>query len=85
MTAIIECQIIPQNTIITWRIRSIENLQPQIKQTNKQIDTHIKLGFYDMPGSVIHLTEKRLNYQTKKISFSVIRTIIEIWSQIAII
>ena len=23
-------------------------------KTNKQIDTHIKLGFYGIPGSVIH-------------------------------
>ena len=35
MTAIMECQIIQLNTIVTWRIRSIENPQPQIRQTNR--------------------------------------------------
>ena len=53
-------------------------------KTNEQIDTHIKLGFYGIPGSVIHLTKKRLNYQTKKISFTVTRTIIETWIQIGL-
>ena len=46
MAAIMECQIIPQNTIITWLIRSIEKPQTQIKQTYKQIDAHIQLGFF---------------------------------------
>ena len=53
-------------------------------KTNKQVDTHIKLRFYGIPGSVIHSTKKRLNYQTKKISFTVTRMIIETWIQIGI-
>ena len=53
------------------------------KQTNKY--THTKLGFYGIPGSVIHLTKKRLNYQTMKISLTVTGTITEAWIQIEII
>ena len=45
----------------------------------------MKLGFYGIPGPVIHQTKKRLNYEIKKLSFSVTRTITKTWLQVGII
>ena len=84
MAAIMKCQIIPLNIIITWQIRSVE-ISATPNKTKKQIDTYIKSVFYGIPGSVIHQTKKRLNYQTKNIYFTVTKAIIEAWIHIGII
>ena len=58
IAAIMQCQIIPQNTVNTWRIHTMKISATQIKQTNRLAHKDM---FFGIPGSVIHQTKKRLN------------------------
>ena len=64
MAAIMKCQLIQENAIITWR-------QSQGNSYNtdwyKLTSTRLEQGFYDIPGSVIQQAKRRLHFCTKKI------------------